>query len=288
MAANVNADAFIPQIWDTSVIRTLEDNLIARKICKAVPSIRAKGAGDTVYFNGLADPTVDAYTGSITYESLVSSQIALLIDQQNKYAFKVTDVEAVMSNVDLKGSQAARAAYQLKKKVDTYLFGASTSPIVAEAGHTATADATCDATTIFSDIAVLSRILEEQNVEDGDKWLILPPWAKEHLKCAGVKFSINEGTNGTGGMSWTDFNGFDVYISNNLYNSGTAAAPVTTLLAGSYNSVVYEDVLLKSRAMELESSFEVGVSGLHVFGAKVVKPNEIVKMICTYSANSTV
>ena len=288
MAANVNADAFIPQIWDTQIQRTIEDNLIARKVCKAVPSIRAKGAGDTVYFNGLADPTIDAYTGSITYEGLVSSQVALLIDQQNKYAFKVTDVEAAMSNVDLKGSQAERAGYGLRKKVDTYLFGLSTSPAIVDAGHTATADASCDATTILSDIAVLSRILDEQNVDDGDKWLILPPWAKEKLKLAGVKFSINEGTNGTGGMSWTDYNGFDVFISNNLYNSGTAAAPVTTFLAGSYNSIVYEDVLMKSRAMELESSFDVGVSGLHVFGAKVIRPNEIVKMIATYAADATV
>lgn len=288
MAGNVNADSFIPQIWDAAVTRTLEDNLIARKICRAYPSIRAKGAGDTVYFNGLADPTISDYTGTLTYETLVSSQVALLIDQQKSYAFKVTDVEAHMANVDLKGSQAQRAAYQLKKAVDSHIFGLSTSPAVADAGHTLTADATTDSATILSDISEFSRVLEEQNVQAGDKWIVIPPWVKEKLVLAGVKFSINEGINGKGGLEWTNYLDLDVYVSNNLYNSGTAAAPVTTVLGGSYNAIVYEDVLMESRAMPLESAFEVGLSGLLVFGAKVVKPNELCKRIMTYAAETAI
>ena len=288
MAGNVNADNFVPQVWDASIIRTLEDNLIARKICKAVPAIKAKGAGDTVYFNGLADPTVATYTGSLTYEALVSSQVALLIDQQLSYAFKVTDVEAQMANVDLKGSQASRAAYGLKKAVDTYIFGASTAPAVADAGTTLAADATTDSATILSDISEFGRVLEEKNVMEGDKWLVISPWVKEKLILAGVKFSINEGINGQGGMAWANYLGIDIFVSNNLYNSGTAAAPVTTVIGGSYNAIVYEDVLMESRAMQLESSFDVGVSGLLVYGAKVVKPAELVKRIMTYAAETAI
>jgi len=58
MANNVNADAFIPQMWDASVQRTLEDNLVALKISRTRPATAAGKMGDTVYFNGLADPTV--------------------------------------------------------------------------------------------------------------------------------------------------------------------------------------------------------------------------------------
>ena len=288
MAGNVNADNFVAQIWDASIIRTLEDNLIARKICKAVPAIRAKGAGDTVYFNGLADPTIAAYTGSLTYEALVSSQVALLIDQQSSYAFKVTDVEAQMANVDLKGSQASRAAYGLKKAVDTYIFGASTAPAVVDAGTTLAADTTTDSATILSDISEFGRVLEEKNVIEGDKWLVISPWVKEKLILAGVKFSINEGINGQGGMAWANYLGIDIFVSNNLYNSGTTASPVTTVIGGSYNAIVYEDVLMESRAMQLESSFDVGVSGLLVYGAKVVKPAELVKRIMTYTAETAI
>ena len=288
MAGNVNADAFVPQIWDGAILRTLEDNLIARKICKSVPAVRAKGAGDTVYFNGLADPTVGAYTGTITYEGLVSSQVALLIDQQSHYAFKVTDIEAHMANVDLKGSQASRAGFALKKAVDTYIFGSATSPAIVDAGTTLAADATLDSATVLSVISEFGRVLEEKNVQEGNKWLVIPPWVKEKLILAGVAFQINDGINGTGGMAWTKYLDIDLYVSNLVYNSGTAAAPVSTLIGGSYDAIVYEDALMESRAMPLESSFEVGVSGLLVYGAKVIKPAELVKRVCTYAAETAI
>jgi len=288
MAANVNADAFVPQIWDTQVIRVLHDNLYARKVCKAVPAIRAKGAGDTVYFNGLATPTVAAYTGSITYSALVSSQVALLIDQQNYVAFEVTDIENQMANVDLQGSQASEAAYQLQKAADTYIFGSATAPAVVDAGTTLAADASCDSATALSTVSGFSRVLSEKGVRDGNKWIMIPPWLAEKLDLAGVKFSINEGINGTGGMAWAKYRGMDVYECNYLYNSGTDAAPVTTVIAGSYNAIVYEDVLMKSRAMEREASFGVGVSSLHVFGAKVIKPTELVKRICTWADETAI
>ena len=115
-------DAFIPEIWDAAVYRTLQDNLIAKQICRNY-SDKVKKAGDTIHFNGLADPSVSAYSGTVSYENLNASQISLLIDQQNYYAFDVPDIDQSMANVDLKGSQTERAAYVLKKSCDTYIMG---------------------------------------------------------------------------------------------------------------------------------------------------------------------
>lgn len=283
MAKNVNADAFIPQIWDAAILRTLEDNLIAKKICTVKPSKAVKGAGDTVYFNGLADPTVTAYTGSVSYESLVSGSIPLKIDQQNYYGFKVTDVEQAMANVDLKGSQASRAAYQLKAVADSYLMG-----LYTEAAAGTVTDDTCDTATIFGDIAQAARLLEEQNVMEGDGWLVIPPWVKTKLILAGVKFSVNEGINGKGGLSFTDELGLDIYVSNRVYNSGTAAAPVSYCMFGSYNSIVYAETIMKSEMIRLESSFDYGARGLHVFGAKIIKPKEVGYMKLTEVAETTI
>ena len=284
MATNVNVDAFIPQVWDTSIQRTLEDNLIALKISRTRPKKGATGLGDTVYFSGLADPTVDDYTGSITYETLESGKVALLIDQQKKYAFKVTDVEGAMANVDVKGSQTSRAAYQLKKAVDTYIMGLYTQ---ADTGNIIT-DASCDSATILSDISTSVRKLEEQNVSEGNMWMCIPPWVKEKLILAGVVFSINEGTNKKGIMAWSNYLGIDMFVTNQVVNTGTAAAPVSKCMFGAYDSIVYDNVLEKSRMMDLESSFEVGCSGLTVFGAKVIRPKELGYMDLTYAAETAI
>jgi hypothetical protein len=284
MADNVNATAFIPQIWDASVQRTLEDNLVALKISRTRPAKGAKKSGDTVYFSGLADPTISDYTGSITYEALDSGSVALLIDQQKSYAFKVTDPEQAMANVDLKGSQTSRAAYQLKKSVDTYIMSLYTG---ADSGNLIT-DATCDSATILSDVSSAVRKLEEQNVMEGDMWMTIPPWVKEKLVLAGVVFQINTGTTEKGTMAWANYLGIDMFVTNQVNNTGSAAAPVSQCMFGAYDAIVYDSVLDKSRMMELEGSFAYGCSGLNVFGAKVIRPKELGYMNLTYAAETAI
>jgi len=288
MAANVNADAFIPQLWEASVYRTLEDNLVGKKISRLRSKSDISSFGDTVYFNGLADPTISDYTGSLTHEALVSSQIPLLINQQKHYAFQVTDIEDVMANVDLKGSQAQRAAYGLARSIDEYLWGSANGLLHVNAGNEAADDDSVDSETILSDISGMLRILEENNVQDGNKWIVVPPWVKEKLLLAGVKFQINNGINGTGGMSWANYLDADIYVTNTLYNSNTAASPVHTIFAGSYDSIALAEKLLKTRAMEDQDSFSYNMDGLLVFGAEVIKPKEVVKKKMTYAAETAV
>lgn len=277
MASNVSAQAFIPEIWDAAVWRTLEDNLVAKKICYMKPTSQVKGFGDTVYFNGLADPAVNAYTGTVTYETLQDSTVALHIDTQKYYAFKVSDIESAMANVDLKGSQAERAAYMLKDSCDADILS-----VYGDAAAGTVTDATTDSASILSDIALAGRYLDEVNVTDGQRWIILPPWCKEKLVLAGVKFQINNGTNGKGGMSWCEYLGFDVYISNNLTSVNPGTATVQTFgMAGSYNSIAYAEKLMKSETIRLEGSFNDGIRGLLVYGKKVVKPGELVKLDLT-------
>ena len=284
MAANTNAKAFIPEIWDAAILRTLEDNLVAKKIAMA-PVNKPKGYGDTVYFNGLADPSVSAYSGTVNYENLSDSQIAMLIDQQNYYGFAVTDVEQMMANVDLKGSQVSRAAYQIAKAADAYVLGATT--VAAAAAGTVT-DASCDSATVLGDMALLAQKLYEQNVTEDNMWAVIPPWVMIKLKLAGVVFSINEGINGKGGMQWTKDLGFDVFVTNNLPNNGTADAPEHNILAGSYQAIGYDDVLNESEIIRAETAFSNKCRGLHVFGAKVIKPLELAVGTFTYAAETAV
>lgn len=285
MASNVNADGFIPEIWDASVFRTLEDNLIARKICRNY-SNKVEKAGDVIHFQGLADPAISSYSGTVTYENLISGQMSLFIDQQNYYGFDVTDIETVMANVDLKGSQAERAAYALKRTCDIDLLKLYSQ---ADTANVVTADTTCDSATIISDIGELWNKLAVNNVAEGNMWLVIPPWVQLKLQLAGIVFEINTGINGKGGMAWaSQALGFDVYVSNNVYNSNTAAAPVSYVMAGSYDAIGYAEALMKSEALRAETAFATHVRGLHVYGRKVLRPKELAYQALTYTAESSI
>lgn len=273
---------FVPQIWSTKILRTLEDNLIAKKICNMDSEGEIKKAGDTVYFPSLGDPTITAYTGTVTYEGLQDAGLTMHIDQQNYFAFKVTDIQKAQANVDLKGSQAARAAYKLKESCDTNILS-----LYGDANLTVT-DATCDTATILSTMAAFEQQLAEVNVPTSDMWMVIPPWVRTKLKLAGISFQINNGINGTGGMAWTNELGYDIYVTNQVVNTGTVALPVSKVMAGSYSAIAFAQQIIETESMRLESSFDTGVRGLHVFGRRVVRPDLLCTGTLTYAAETAI
>jgi hypothetical protein len=280
----MSTSAFIAEIWDAEVMRTLEDNLVARKICRNY-SNKVKDVGDVIHFNGLSDPTVSSYTGTVTYETPVSGTNSLSVDQFNYYGFDIKDIDEAMQSIDTENSQAARAGYKLRQACDTYLMslysGADSSNVVT--------DATCDTATIISDIGLLWQYLNQNNVPDGQMWLTIPGWVKLKLMEAGIKFSINEGINGKGGISWAKSElGFDIYVTNQVYNSGTFTAPVSYCMAGSYNAIGFAEAAVKSEVLRAETAFANHVRGYQIFGAKVLKPKELAYATLTYTAETAI
>ena len=122
---------FSPKVWAATVMRTLEANLVAKKICSTDFTGKISKMGDAVYFNGLADPTIAAYTGAtISYEGLQDSRITLLIDQANYFAFKVGDIEKAQAELDIKGSQAQEQLMESLKRVILTSWDYTLKPVI--------------------------------------------------------------------------------------------------------------------------------------------------------------
>ena len=216
---------------------------------------------------------------------MIDSQINLLVNQQNTYAFIVEDIEAAMANVDLKGSQAQRASYGLQKTADAFMLGATTH---TKAGNTVI-DATCDSATILSVMSRTSTLLSENDVPDNGKYVVIAPWVKEKLQLAGVKWGVNEGMDGSkGGVSFAKYLDLDVYVSNNVVQAAASTGAATYCLAGSYRALGFAQGLLKSRAIESKDLFGYHMSGLMVYGKEVIFPKELVSMVLTYAAETAI
>lgn len=281
---NVNnvARGFIPELYSADIYRKLEDNLVLKKICKAPIKAPIKEYGDTVYFTDLADPTITNYTGTLSAEDLIDSQIAMLIDKTKTFAFKVQDVDSLMANVDLKGSQTTRAAYTLKDAVEKDVF-----KYIADDAAAATAIAvTLTSANAISTLAEMASALYTNNVQENNMFMVIPPWVMVKLKIAGISFSINEGVNGKGGMYWSKDLGFDTYVTNTVYNSATT--PVSVCFGGSYQAIGYADQMLKTRTIEMTGSRATQVDGGLIYGYKLIKPKELIKATLTYAAESAI
>lgn len=270
MAITVSIDKLI----STKVLKELKNNLIAKRICTLDTGSQIKKLGDQVTFTGLSDPTVKKYAGTIEYENLTDEGVTLKIDQKNYVAFKVDDIEAFRSSIDIKGTQVERSAYKLKDAADKYVLS-----LAKDASITKVVDATGEGNTLTEDnvlqyYAKVRRYLDEANVPHGQAFFVIDPMVKEKSELAGIKFGINEGMKGfEGGLEWADYLGMKNFVSNNVLIEEN----VHYCLAGSYNAIVYADQIIKSRFIaEAENAFEGLYSSLHVFGAKIIKPKELV------------
>lgn len=272
--ANNKISVSIPKLVSAKVLKELQNNLVAKRICTLDTGSQIKKVGDQVTFTALDNPTVKEYKGTIEYESLNDEGITLIIDQKNYVAFKVDDIEAFQSAIDIKGTQVERSAYELKDKADKYVLS-----LAKDTSITVVVDATATGKEITENNALqyatkISRKLNEANIPSGQRFWVIDPMIQEYLTNAGVKFGVNEGMKGfEGGLEWADYNGMKTFVSNNVY----VESDIHYSLAGSYNAIVYADQIIKSRFIaEAENAFEGLYSSLHVFGAKIIKPKELV------------
>lgn len=284
MNTNAVTRGFQPELYDASVYRTLEDNLVLKQICKAPIKAPIKEYGDTVYFTDLGDPTISDYTGTLTAEDLKDSQVAMLINKTKTFCYKVQDIDGLMNNLDVKGSQSQRAAYQLKDVVEKDVF----QNVGADANAGTALTATITSANAISYVSELARQLYENNVQDSNMFMLLPPWMMIKLKLAGINFSINEGVNGKGGMFWTKDLGFEAYVTNTVYNAGTQATPVSTILAGSFQAIGFAEQMLKTRSIELSASRATQLDGGLIYGFRCIKPRELAKATFTFGAETTI
>lgn len=266
----------IEKVISAEIIRTNEDNLLANRICNTSFVGDIKNRGDSVTFIGLNDPEVYDYNGTVTYEDVTDSAILLEIDQDKAFSFKVADLEALRSSLGLKDSQAKRASYNLKKEVDAYVFG-----LYEEAGKMLqTTEVTPE--NVLQVIGEVKEHLEKQNVQDGRTWIVVPPFIKTKLMLAGIKFQINNGVNGSGTVGFTDELGCDIFVSNQLATKDNTVY----MMAGSYSAIAYAEQVLDIQYIDrLENSFDSAVRGRIVFGAKVIKPAELVTVPVTDGGN---
>jgi len=107
--------------------------------------------------------------------------------------------------------------------------------------------------------------LKEAEIPKEQRWLTMPHWLGTKLLLAGIYQAEDLKGN---------INGFVTNVLGpDMYESGNNAA--TVVLAGSYGCTAYAEQIVETEAFKPEKRFGDALKGLHVYGIKVVKPNEL-------------
>lgn len=272
---------FIPEIWSQKLNNMLTKECVMLQCVNRNWEGEIKNQGDKVKIIQPADVTISTLgTDTLEYKELAPTSMDLVIDQKKFFAFKINDVAQVQSNTDIMEAHLRNAKKAIEEVQDSYLLSLhSNVPAANTVGAEASA-ISLDKTTIYSKFVDLAlRLKNSDAVTAGVRpWVVINPTIESYLLQSSEFISahnvadktLREGAIGR-------IAGMDVLVSTNL----TAVSSKYYVLAGTNEAITFASQLAKIESLRDQSSFSDLVRGLYLYGAKVVQPNALAKMIVT-------
>jgi len=116
---------FIPEIWSPLTKDAVESNLTMARLVLRDYEGDIKSKGDTVRVTDISNLSTGdkAASTDVDFETITEDQLSISIDKHKYAAFKLEDIVAVQSSVDLMNKYTGKVGYALAKQVDTDLLG---------------------------------------------------------------------------------------------------------------------------------------------------------------------
>lgn len=302
--------AFIPQLWSNKLNAKFYANTMLTEICNTSWEGEIKNQGDTINIRTAPSITINDYAGAgstLTNEVPVPITQAMQINKGKYFSVQVNDVLAHQADMDLMNTFTEDAAKQLKISIENEVFfnqfvteGAAAANKGATAGalssgyNLGTDTAPIDQATpanVLNAILKMSSVLDEQNVPEDGRWLVMSPFDRQLLMQTNIAQAYFTGdassTIRTGKIGMLDR--FEVYVSNLLPKGQAAKALVAGLsataggatvsnakarrmmVAGTKAGCSFASQISKTEPLRNQTDFGDIVRGLAVYGRKVVK-----------------
>ncbi|MCY8932512.1 phage capsid protein [Bacillus atrophaeus] len=272
---------FIPTLWSARLLYNLQKNLVYGQpgVINRDYEGEIKNLGDSVTINNIGRVSVGDYTKNADMDSpqtLDDQSRKLVITEMKYFNFQIDDVDKIQQNPKLMDEAMKEAAYALKNKADSFIASQ-----YVNAAHTIGSDSNVVSPTkndAYEYLVDLSVKLDEADVPEQGRWAVVPPWYEglmlkdDRFVKAGNMSSEDRLMNGVVGQAA----GFLILKSNN--------APVSTPEGGTENHKIiaghniawsYADQAAQVEAYRPEKRFADAVKGLHLYGAKVTRPEAL-------------
>lgn len=274
----------IAQKWHAELLRQRMKLLSAVEACNRNYEGEVTRGGDSVRINMIGDITVNSShsrSADMSLQSLQTTDMSLLIDAEDDFAFYLDDVDSKQTVSDLMPESMRRAAYKMRDTSDQYVFTKMNASVATANQLTAAVIGTGGSDSdLFELLVDVSVALDNVDAPEGNRWVFLPPWACGMLvkdpRRSSFGTSANLQTYGSGYIGRT-VDGLEIFKTRNLPTSGSA----TTILAGTKDATTFADQISKYETVRHPLRFGDIHKGLHVYGAKVIRPDELVSVAIT-------
>lgn len=281
-------DNFKAKIWSKAIDRELERAFVFADGTNQQYSGEIKGLGDTVRILGVGKPTVtehDLINGDITLsnpEKVSDTSVSLVVDKAAYFNYAVGDIDAMQGAGKVMSILNTEASEEVANKIDLHIanlvhpdknvvgveyYNNGTPIQITNANVMATLDA-CQAMLYANDVSPATGVE-----------MILPPWLYMAFRQAYQNKDTDNSEYLTNGKV-AKYGNMTIKMSNN----------VAMKTANSHDN--YYVQIRTNRAIALamseahtepyrpQSKFEDAVKGFKLYGAKIVRPKELIVLPC--------
>lgn len=281
------AGIFIPTLWSAKLLEKFYAATVLGAIANTDYEGEIKNHGDTV--NIRTRPTIQIADYEVNMDLNIqrpsSDLVELQINKGKYFNLALDDVMEVQSDLDQMSMWAEDASEQFKIAVDTEVLthlatttdvnsynrgltaGAISGDInlgVTGASRVVTKD------DIVDFIVDAGQTLDEQNIPESGRWMVIPAWMSSMIKRSDLKDASlsGDGTsilrNGRLGM----IDRFTLYLSNLIPVMGQYADE-WPILFGTNAALTFAAQFTKMETLRSERSFSNLLRGLQIYGYKV-------------------
>lgn len=293
---------FIPEIWSGKLIENFYDATVLSAISNTDYEGEIRRMGDTVNIRTQPNITIREYVKgqNLVVENPDSPKLQLLIDKGEYFSCVEDDIDRVQSDIKLMDMWSKDASEQMKVKIDQRVLTDMLPDIAAankggSAGQqsgafnlgttgsplTVTKDGASTTTPVVDLIVDMGTVLDEANVPESDRFLVIPARMAGLIKKSELKDASLSGDsaspirNGRLGM----IDRFTLYVSHNL----NVSSGKTSIIAGHKMGFTFASQMTEMETLRAQSTFGNIVRGLQVYGYKVVKPEALAQAVVQFA-----
>lgn len=277
-------DKFIPQVWSAKILEALDKELVYAQLFNTDYEGEITEAGDTVHIAQVGDVTIKDFTCDTDIdapEDVTAEDLTLVIDQSKYFNVSICDVNAAQSKISLLDTATQRAGYGFSDVCDQFLGNLlATSGTVKTGLGTKASPIAVTADNAYETLVKMKTALDKANLPKQERKVVVPPdfegfmLLDPRFVAVPVDASQERLTEGTVYRAA----GFEILTSNNVPSAtdgGSGSTTVFSIVGSSPIQGTFAQQILKTEAYRPEKRFADAVKGLHVYGAKVLRPEVV-------------
>lgn len=278
-------DNFKAKIWSKAIDKELERAFVFADGTNQSYSGEIKGLGDTVRILGVGKPTVTEHpliNGDITLsapEKVSDTSVSLVVDKAAYFNYAVGDIDKEQGAGRVLAALNEEASQEVANKIDMHIANLVnpdsgnvglqmfTKTNITNANVMGTLDA-CQAMLYANDVSPATEVE-----------MILPPWLYMLFRQAYQNKDTDNSEYLTNGKV-AKYGNMTIKMSNNVAVKNDGTRDVYYVQIRTKRAIAYAASEAHTEAYRPEDGFKDAVKGFKLYGAKIVRPKELIVLPC--------